>query len=82
MRYHGRSFGTALPFHIGRHAHPKARPETPPEVPEPTGINYAHLIDAAYQAELAQGVNYAALTDTSNAPPRVTHDSDGSAETS
>lgn len=63
VRHHGRSFGTAVPFHLGRHAHPKARPETPPESAEPTGIDYARLIDAAYQAELAHGVNYTALTD-------------------
>lgn len=55
--------GPAIPHRIGRHSHPKARPETPPAVPPaPTGIDYTHLIDAAHQAELAQGVNYAALT--------------------
>ena len=37
--------GTAIPHRIGRHAHPKARPETPPEPPAPTGIDYARLID-------------------------------------
>jgi hypothetical protein len=35
--------------------------------PEPTGINYARIVDAARQAELAQGVNYAALTGTTPA---------------
>ncbi|MCA1675970.1 MAG: Mu transposase C-terminal domain-containing protein, partial [Actinobacteria bacterium] len=55
--------GLAIPHRIGRHAHPKARPETPPDPPPaPTGIDYAGLIDTAHQAELAQGVNYAALT--------------------
>ena len=54
--------GPALPHQIGRHAHPKARPETPPATPTPTGIDYTRLIDAAHQTELAQGVNYAALT--------------------
>ena len=29
VRYGGRSFGQAVPFTIGRHAHPKARPEQP-----------------------------------------------------
>ena len=49
---------------IGRHAHLKARPETPPELPAATGIDYARLIDALHQAQLGDpgtGVNYAAL---------------------
>jgi putative transposase len=44
---------------------PKARPETPPAPPPKlTGIDYAALIDTAYQARLAHGVNYNALTGT------------------
>jgi putative transposase len=58
--------GTAVPHRVGRHAHPKARPETPPAPPVTTGINYARLLDHAHQAELAKRVNYAALT--SSAP--------------
>lgn len=62
-RLHGAPAGLATPHRIGRHAHPKARPETPPEqTPTPTGIDYAAMIDSAHQAELAQGVNYDALT--------------------
>jgi putative transposase len=61
VRHQGLSYGLAVPHRIGRHSHPKARPETPPEPPTPSGINYAGLIDAAHQAELARGVNYAAL---------------------
>ena len=54
--------GTALPFQINRHAHPKARPEVPAEEPKPTtGIDYLGLIDAAHSAELANKVNYAAF---------------------
>ena len=62
VRHHERSYGLAVPFRIGRHAHPKARPE--PGQPEPapaTGIDYLRLIDAAHDAVLAQKVNYAAL---------------------
>lgn len=63
VRYRGASYGWAVPFRIGRHAHPKARPETPPEPPvTPTGIDYARLLDQAHQADLAQGINYAAFT--------------------
>ncbi|WP_370946412.1 DDE-type integrase/transposase/recombinase [Amycolatopsis sp. cg5] len=62
VRVAGVPAGTAVPHHIGRHAHPKARPETPPPTPAPTGINYARLLDDTHQAELAHRVNYAALT--------------------
>jgi putative transposase len=63
VRVRGVPAGAAIPHRIGRHAHVKARPETPPGPPAATGIDYARLIDDAHQAELAAGVNYAALTD-------------------
>lgn len=54
--------GTATPLVIGRHSHPKARPETPDAEPVPaTGIDYLSLIDATHNAETAAAVNYAAL---------------------
>ena len=61
VRVRGVPAGTAIPHRIGRHAHVKARPETPPEPPAPTGIDYARLVGDAHHAELAKGVNYAAL---------------------
>ena len=61
VRVAGVPAGEAIPHRIGRHAHPKARPETPLPPPPVTGIVYARLLDAAHQAELAEGVNYAAL---------------------
>jgi putative transposase len=69
VRLRGTPAGHAVPHRIGRHAHAKARPETPPETPTRTGIDYARLIDAAHQAELAQGVNYAALTNSNDQLP-------------
>jgi putative transposase len=69
VRLHSKPMGMAIPHHIGRHAHPKARPETPPPPPAPpSGIDYAALIDTAHQAQLAQGVNYAALADSNPQP--------------
>lgn len=69
VRHHGKPMGLAIPHRIGRHTHPKARPETPPAPPPPTsGIAYLPLIDAAHQADLATKVNYAALVDTNAAP--------------
>jgi len=61
VRLRGVPAGAAIPHHIGRHAHPKARPETPPPPRPTTGIDYARLLDQTHQAELAQAVNYAAL---------------------
>lgn len=73
VRLAGVPAGTAIPHHIGRHAHPKARPETPPSPPPATGIDYAALLDAAHQAELAQKVNYAALAGSSTATQPTGH---------
>lgn len=44
----GQDAGTAPPFQMSRHSHPKARPG---------------LIDTAHRSELADKVNYAALGD-------------------
>ncbi len=67
VRHHGRSHGLAVAFRIGRHAHPKARPEhLDTDPPVPTGINYLHLIDAVHDRVLAERVNYAALRDQEN----------------
>ncbi|MBP2371792.1 DDE-type integrase/transposase/recombinase [Pseudonocardia parietis] len=66
VRVRGIPAGIAIPYRIGRHAHLKARPETPPEPPAATGIDYARLLDGAHQAKLAHetGLDYAALTGT------------------
>ncbi len=70
VRLAGTPMGLAIPHRIGRHAHPKARPETPPAAPPtPTGIDYARLIEGAHQAELARGLNYAALTNADTEIP-------------
>jgi putative transposase len=67
VRYHERSYGLAVAFRIGRHAHPKARPEQPETpAPPPTGIDYLRLLHAAHDTVLAQRVNYAALTGDHN----------------
>jgi putative transposase len=62
VRSDGADAGKALPHQISRHAHPKARPETPPEPPRATtGIDYLALIDTEHTQTLAGRVNYAAL---------------------
>lgn len=62
VRVDGRDAGTALPFQISRHSHPKARPEVPAEEPRPTtGIDYLQLLDTAHSAAVGEKINYAAL---------------------
>jgi putative transposase len=63
VRVRGVGAGTAIPHRIGRHAHVKARPETPPEPPAPSGIDYARLVGDAHHSELGEGVNYRALAE-------------------
>ena len=54
VRYGDTSFGTAVPHLITRHAHPKARPETPSPAPAPaTGIAYLDLVADAHQHQIA-----------------------------
>ncbi|MDT3446821.1 DDE-type integrase/transposase/recombinase [Pseudofrankia sp. BMG5.37] len=55
--------GTATPFTLGRHSHPKARPDTPAETPRPTGINYLALVDAQHTKTLTEKINYLAFLD-------------------
>jgi putative transposase len=69
VRLAGVPMGLAIPHHIGRHSHPKAKPETPVAPPKPSGIDYAKLIETAHAAELAHGVNYAALTGANDQIP-------------
>lgn len=62
VRADGVDAGRALPHQITRHAHPKARPETPAEPPQPTtGVDYLGLVDAEHTRTIAGKVNYAAL---------------------
>ena len=54
VRHGGRSFGPALPHVITRHAHPKARPETPePPLAPATGIAYLQLVADAHHQQVA-----------------------------
>src|SRR5690606_22638178 len=53
IRLNGAPTGVAIPHRIGRHTHPKARPETPTPTPAPSGIDYMHLINATHQQHLA-----------------------------
>jgi putative transposase len=64
VRWQGRTAGHAIPHVIGRHAHPKARPEQPAPSAPVTGIDYMGLIDAAHDTALAGGaISFAGLSD-------------------
>ena len=65
MRHKGKPVGKAVPFAIGRHRHAKTRAgdDQPREQPEPTGIDYLKILDAAHGAGLQAQINYAALID-------------------
>jgi putative transposase len=63
VRHKGKPAGKAVPFVIGRHRHAKTRAEDGGQraEPEPTGIDYLRILDAAHGAELQAQINYAAL---------------------
>ena len=64
VRYRDQSYGQALPHTITRHAHPKARPETPEPAPPPaTGIDYLALTAAAHHEQVRRDerIGYHAL---------------------
>jgi putative transposase len=75
VRWQGRPAGQAIPHVIGRHAHPKARPEQPAPPPPATGIDYIGLIDASHDARLARGaISFAGLADTDQLPGQLSID--------
>lgn len=66
VRHNGKPMGLANPQVIGRHAHPKARPEQPaPPAAPPTGIDYLRLVEADHHAADARRINFDALTSQS-----------------
>ena len=69
VRFEGRAMGKAVAVRIGRHVHPKARPDAAP-APVPTGIDYLSLVAARREAELAgTPIDYAAMADADDTGP-------------
>jgi putative transposase len=83
VRHGGRSFGKAVAFKIGRHSHPKARPEQPGhQPPTTTGIDYLRLLDTAHEAgQLRPRINFAALFGETPAGPGTSQPGDASDNT-
>jgi putative transposase len=64
VRFQGRPMGIAIPREIGRHVHPRARPEpTADSQPKPTGIDYLGLIEARRREHLERRIDYRTLSD-------------------
>jgi putative transposase len=81
VRHKGKPAGSAVPFLIGRHRHAKTRADDGGQraEPEPTGIDYLRILDAAHGAELQAQINYAALID--DAPHGSSPGADGASST-
>jgi transposase InsO family protein len=65
-------YGRAVAHRITRHAHPKARPETPEPAPAPaTGIAYLQLVADAHQQQIAaeERIGFHALYSTGQTSP-------------
>lgn len=56
-----RSFGAAVPFVIGRHVHRQVPQAAPAPSPEPTGVDYLGLIEAAHDADTLGRLTYREL---------------------
>ena len=63
VRLAGKPAGTAVPFTVGRHRHPKTRvPEgQPPAEPAPTGIDYLAALGDGHDSALREQVSYQSL---------------------
>jgi putative transposase len=81
VRHKAKPAGKAVPFVIGRHRHAKTRAGDGGQraEPEPTGIDYLRILDAAHGAELQAQINYAALID--DAHDSGTPSADGASST-
>jgi putative transposase len=61
VRFRGRPMGAGIPQRIGRHVHPKARPEPATQPPPPTGIDYLALVEARVQQATRRRIAYVEL---------------------
>jgi putative transposase len=74
VRFQGRPMGAAIPQRIGRHVHPKARPEPATQPPPPTGIDYLTLVEARVQQATRRRIAYVELPLPGMQPPQPAAD--------
>ncbi|HXZ71518.1 MAG TPA: DDE-type integrase/transposase/recombinase, partial [Streptosporangiaceae bacterium] len=78
IRWNGKPWGPARPQHIGRHSHPKAKPEAPAGPPPATGIDYLGIIAAEHdQAARRHRIRYDALAGGVPGPGQQDSQEDG-----
>jgi putative transposase len=77
VHFHGKTFAKAVPYLVGRHSHPKARPETPLQPPAPTHIDYLNLVAADHHDAAGAAINFHALTTPPPAGTDLTGDTTG-----
>jgi putative transposase len=70
VRFQGRPMGIATPQRIGRHVHPKARPEPADQPPPPTGIDYLALVEARVEQATRRRIAYVELPLPGLEPPQ------------
>jgi putative transposase len=72
VRLAGKPAGTAVPFTVGRHRHPKTRTGDGQgrAEPAPTGIDYLAALGDAHDAALKDQVSYRSLIDSEPTPPK------------
>ena len=79
VRVAGKPAGTAVPFTVGRHRHPKTR--TPdaqaPTEPAPTGIDYLSALGDGHDAALREQVSYRFLVSGPREEPEEKEDREG-----
>jgi putative transposase len=64
VRYQGKPMGIGSPQRIGRHVHPQARPEFPPEPAPRTGIDYLQIVHDRHEQTTRRRNAYSNLPDT------------------
>ena len=77
VRPGGKPAGTAVPFTVGRHRHPKTRVPDGQEraEPAPTGIDYLAALGDSHDAALKDQVSYRSLIDGSRQQEKKEGDS-------
>jgi putative transposase len=81
VRYGGRSFGKAVAYVIGRHSHPKARPEqNEGRGAGETGIDYLRMMSEAHDQRDKPRINYSAIFNDEPPPTDQTSDTEHSGQ--